>query len=222
MNIAKKEAVQAQFKDVYNIEIKKVRKCDLNYDDLVFPSKINIKQIQLRRKKAKSNHQIICNQKEKYVIYCPEEKVKQYANIIKNSNMEQMAVIPKQQKKHIKQYSFGKIVTLIFVGLIVGFVNGFFGGGGGMICVPLLIFCLGLKDKESHATAILVMLSISIVSIIIYLTNFEINYDISLYVVLGSIVGGIIGSLLLKRLSNLWIRIIFAFIMIFAGINIIF
>ena len=113
-------------------------------------------------------------------------------------------------------------VALIFVGLIVGFVNGFFGGGGGMICVPLLIFCLGLKDKESHATAILVMLSISIVSIIIYLTNFEINYDISLYVVLGSIVGGIIGSLLLKRLSNLWIRIIFAFIMIFAGINIIF
>jgi len=220
-NIQHNDLNQPQFKKVNAIDSVKIEKTPLKSVMLKEPLHKTAKNLKVDSKKSSTNQNNIYNKTEKCVIYCPEERVKQYANIIKNSQMEQMAVIPKQNRNESHKNTFSKIILLLVVGILIGFVNGFFGGGGGMICVPLLIFCLGLKDKESHATAILIMLSISLVSIFIYLTNFEIDYEIALYVVIGSVVGGIIGSLLLKRLSNLWIRLIFALIMIFAGINII-
>ena len=90
-----------------------------------------------------------------------------------------------------------------------------------MLCVPLLLFFLKLKDKMAHATAILIMLPISVVSIIVYISNFTIEFDTALYVVIGSVVGGVLGSLLLKKLSNVWIRAIFALVMVGAGIKMI-
>ena len=48
--------------------------------------------------------------------------------------------------------------------------SGFFGGGGGMLCVPLLQF-RGLDVKRAHATALIVILPLCIVSAAIYIAN---------------------------------------------------
>jgi uncharacterized membrane protein YfcA len=42
-----------------------------------------------------------------------------------------------------------------FGGLLIGFANGFFGGGGGMLAVPFLQHVLKEDEKVSHATAFL-------------------------------------------------------------------
>lgn len=113
------------------------------------------------------------------------------------------------------------IISIIF-GVFVGFINGFFGGGGGMIVVPVLIFLLGLEDKKAHATAILVILPISICSSVVYLLNNTIEYDKLLYTGVGFIVGGIIGALILNKINNKVLRIIFSIIMVVAGIKMLF
>ena len=41
------------------------------------------------------------------------------------------------------------ILGLIF-GVVIGFINGFFGGGGGMIVVPVLYYIFKLPEKVSH------------------------------------------------------------------------
>ena len=46
----------------------------------------------------------------------------------------------------------------LLTGSIIGFVNGFWGGGGGMICVPLLQNIIHLPEKKAHATTLLIML----------------------------------------------------------------
>ena len=46
-----------------------------------------------------------------------------------------------------------KVMVVVFSGA-VGFVNGFFGGGGGMLLVPLLEKAMKCPVKKSHATAI--------------------------------------------------------------------
>ena len=46
----------------------------------------------------------------------------------------------------------------IFSGGLTGFINGFFGGGGGMVCVPVLTGALKLSQKQAHATAIFFIL----------------------------------------------------------------
>ena len=59
----------------------------------------------------------------------------------------------------------------LITGAIIGFVNGFWGGGGGMVCVPLLQNVIGLPEKKSHATTLLIMLPLSIASLVVYLIN---------------------------------------------------
>ena len=115
-----------------------------------------------------------------------------------------------------------KVLIGIIGGLFVGFLSGFFGGGGGMIVVPLLTFALGLSEKESHATAILTILPISIASSIVYIASGNINFLQLLYASIGFVAGGIIGAVLLKKLNNKILRIIFALIMIIAGAKMVF
>ncbi len=114
--------------------------------------------------------------------------------------------------------SIAKISGLVVAGMIIGVINGFFGGGGGMICVPALLL-LGLVNKEAQATAILIMLPISIASAIIYYTNGFVEWETVLYVAIGSCLGGIIGAYLLKKLSNNVLQYVFAVVVLAAGIR---
>ena len=111
---------------------------------------------------------------------------------------------------------------LILCGVLIGFINGFFGGGGGMICVPLLENVLHLNNKYSHATAIAVIFPISFVSAIIYIFSGTLQTIPFVTVGSGVVLGGIIGSYFLKILPSKVVRIIFAIIMLLGGIRLLF
>ena len=116
-----------------------------------------------------------------------------------------------------------KIIILgIISGIFVGFINGFFGGGGGMIVVPVLYYIFKMPEKISHATALFIILPLSIASSIIYIIKGGVLSLNLLYSGIGFIVGGIMGALLLKKLNNKVLRVIFAFIMLVAGIKLLF
>lgn len=123
----------------------------------------------------------------------------------------------KQEKLTAKQ----KLI-LCLCGMLIGFINGFFGGGGGMICVPLLERVLHLQNKYSHATAIVVILPISFVSAVIYFLNGNFQSVPFLSVGSGVLLGGIVGSYFLKFLPSKIIRIIFVFVMLAGGIRLLF
>ena len=54
-------------------------------------------------------------------------------------------------------------------GALAGAVNGLFGGGGGMVLVPLLSGWCGMEGKRSFATCVAVILPLSAVSAAVYL-----------------------------------------------------
>ena len=60
---------------------------------------------------------------------------------------------------------------VLLTGALAGFVNGFFGAGGGMLVVPLLIVLVGLADKQAFSSAISIILPLTIVSLVIYAKN---------------------------------------------------
>jgi uncharacterized membrane protein YfcA len=111
---------------------------------------------------------------------------------------------------------------LVFFGLLTGFANGFFGGGGGMICVPLLIYADKEPVKKAHATAILIILPISIISGLFYYAFGSLDLSLLLKSGSGVVAGGLIGALLLNKLSNKFISILFAVIMLAAGLKLLF
>ncbi len=119
--------------------------------------------------------------------------------------------IDKKEKK--------EIMSSVLIGLIAGFVNGMFGGGGGMIVVPMLVFFLKRKQERAHATAIMIILPLSIVSGIFYASFCSLELAVAIPVCIGVTLGGIIGAFLLSKLSSKWIVVIFSLVMAFAGVK---
>jgi len=115
---------------------------------------------------------------------------------------------------------FKKILT-ITGGAGIGFINGFFGSGGGMLAVPLLNKGLKEETKVSHATAILAILPISIVSMVVYLIKGHFDAQPTLITGAGVIVGGVLGALVLKKMPPKITALVFSLLMIAGGVKMI-
>ncbi len=126
-----------------------------------------------------------------------------------------------KQKTKITKKNIAKKLMLVLIGGVIGFLNGFFGGGGGMVCVPTLEKFLNLDNKKAHATAIAVIFPLSVVSCAVYIFKGAIQSLPLMTVGLGVILGGILGSILLKYLSSNVIRVIFAVLMLAGGLRLI-
>lgn len=101
-------------------------------------------------------------------------------------------------------------------GLFVGFLNGLFGAGGGMIAVPALRW-LGLEEAKAHATSISITLPLAVASGLLYLraSHFALS-DAWIYLP-GGVVGAIVGALLLQKLKIKWLQRIFSLVVIFSA-----
>ena len=110
----------------------------------------------------------------------------------------------------------------VLKGCVAGFLNGVFGGGGGMIVVPMLIYLLGCPPQKAHATAIFIILPLSIISGLFYLSFGVLMPSLALPTVVGVVGGGAFGALLLCKLSNKWLVIIFSVVMALAGLRLLF
>ena len=106
---------------------------------------------------------------------------------------------------------------LLLTGGAVGLVNGFLGGGGGVFAVVALTMFLGLPQKNAHATALLVILPVSVVSAAVYIFSVGLDVWQTLAVTAGVTAGGVLGSVLLKKADNEKLRLVFGFILILAG-----
>ena len=134
--------------------------------------------------------------------------------------MKKQKTSKKDNQKH-KKSQIGKKIMLLLLGGMIGFINGFFGGGGGMICVPTLEKALKLDNKRAHATAIAVIFPLSLISCAIYKFKGSIQSLPLLTVGLGVLAGGIAGSISLKYIPSKVLRIIFAIIMFVGGVRLV-
>ena len=64
--------------------------------------------------------------------------------------------------RQCQKLSKGRQIAVILAGLAIGVVTGLFGAGGGMLTVPALTFIAKFDEKHSHATAIAVILPLSV------------------------------------------------------------
>ena len=86
-----------------------------------------------------------------------------------------------------------------------------------MVVVPLLNKVFGLDQKKAQATALFVILPISLVSTIVYLCYNSIDFGSGWPVIAGIIGGGVIGASLLNKLNNKTVKGIFVFFMLLGG-----
>ena len=112
-----------------------------------------------------------------------------------------------------------KYLKSIIIGIITGFINGFFGSGGGTIVVPAMVMLLGLDEHRAHATAISVILPLTIISVIFYINNDYTDWNITWKVILGGAAGGYLGAKLMNICPENVLRRLFAVFMIIAAVR---
>ena len=97
-------------------------------------------------------------------------------------------------------------------GTAAGLVNGLFGGGGGMVLVPLLNGWCGLAGKQAFATCVAAILPLSAVSA-------AFDWAAALPYLIGGLVGGLVGGRLFHRVSVTWLRGLFAAFLLYGGVR---
>ena len=107
----------------------------------------------------------------------------------------------------------------LFLAALIGCVNGFFGGGGGMLCVPFLEKVIKMPTKKAHATAIAIIAPITLFSACVYLFKGAAPFPELWYSTGGVVAGGIVGALLLNKLPSGIVGGVFALMMAAAGIR---
>lgn len=113
----------------------------------------------------------------------------------------------------------GDKIRRILCGLGTGAANGLFGGGGGMIAVPLLNTAAKYSEKEAHATAILVIAPLCAISAAIYSFGGFFDKSVVIPAATGNIFGGLLGAALLDKLPAVWVKAAFVALMLAAGIR---
>lgn len=112
----------------------------------------------------------------------------------------------------------GEGLVVVFAGLGIGLVNGLLGAGGGMVAVPLLK-ALGFEQKQAHINAVAIILPISLLSGALYLIKDYVNLSEAVIYMPTGILGAALGTIILKKISPVWLKRVFALFMIYAGIR---
>ena len=107
---------------------------------------------------------------------------------------------------------------LMIFGALAGLCNGLFGSGGGMVVVPFLKKT-GLSAVKAHATAIAVILPLTVLSIWRYSSFGSFDTKVLTLVCIGGVAGGITGSKLLKKFSPRFLRYGFSAVVIVAAVR---
>lgn len=100
-----------------------------------------------------------------------------------------------------------------------GLINGFFGGGGGMILVPLLSGKCGLDRQKAFATSVAIIAPLCALSAAIYWYRGALDFGAALPYLLGGLMGGLIGGRVFKKLSVKWLRRVFALLILYGGLK---
>ena len=107
----------------------------------------------------------------------------------------------------------------LLAGHAAGFVNGFFGAGGGMVLVPLLIWLVGLPDKLAFSSAISIILPLCVVSLVIYGRHDMLPLSDALPYLIGGAGGGVLAGLWFQKVPAKWLHLALGALILLGGVR---
>ena len=100
-----------------------------------------------------------------------------------------------------------------------GLANGLFGGGGGMVFLPILSRWGNLKSRQLYATCVAVIFPVCAVSAAMYLWRGGMDWASALPYLAGGLLGGWLGGKFYGRVSTKVLKWIFAAFLFYAGVR---
>jgi uncharacterized membrane protein YfcA len=105
-------------------------------------------------------------------------------------------------------------VLLVLLGLAAGTLGSLLGLGGGFLVVPVLLLWRHMNPRMATGTAVVVILASALVTIWRRGVQGHIDWPTGAIIAIGGVGGAFLGSWLAGVLDPLWIRRIFAFVLV--------
>jgi len=109
--------------------------------------------------------------------------------------------------------------VLVPVGLLVGFLSGMMGVGGGNMMVPAMVLLAGFPQVLAQGTSLLAMVPAGIVGAHAHWQLGNVARALLPGVIPGILLGTLAGSALAMRLPELALRLAFAAILVYTGVK---
>jgi len=122
-----------------------------------------------------------------------------------------------------KQISSGRrVIGGGIIGLVIGFMAGLLGIGGGVFIVPLLIYFLKVPTKIAAATSIFIVVFSSFSAFVTHISLADTNWKFILLAALFSFTGGQVGSrIMAEKLRGRTVRRIFGLVLLVFALKLI-
>jgi uncharacterized protein len=115
--------------------------------------------------------------------------------------------------------SWGSAGMFLMIGCVTGFVSGMMGVGGGAAMVPLLVILGNMGQHLAQGTSLLAMVPASMSGAITHYRLGNVRINIVWGLTIGAIIGGYLGATAARAFSELYLRLVFAFICFWMGIR---
>ena len=112
-----------------------------------------------------------------------------------------------------------KHLGAILAGFCCGIINGLFGGGGGMILVPLLTLLTPIQEDQVFPASISIVLPICLVSLSVLAWQGQLYFTSAIVYLVSGALGGMIAGQWGHRIPQLWLHRLLGLLIAWGGIR---
>jgi len=118
------------------------------------------------------------------------------------------------EDRFAEKYTAAGWLRMGVTGLVVGFLTGFFGVGGGFLIVPALVLVVGLPMHYAVGTSLLAIAINAVWGLLGHLGYGDIDWGLTALFVVGGILGVLVGGKVAGRVPENRLRLAFAVLIV--------
>ncbi len=107
----------------------------------------------------------------------------------------------------------------LIAGLVMGFLSGLLGIGGGTVMVPALYYIFHLTMKQAIGTSLFVILFASLSGFIAHRREKQVNLKLGLTLGIAGMAGAVVGGFSTTFISDFWLKALFGVLLLFCAIQ---
>ncbi|MEE8717506.1 MAG: sulfite exporter TauE/SafE family protein [Coriobacteriales bacterium] len=104
------------------------------------------------------------------------------------------------------------------LGMVVGFLSGYLGLGGGFLIVPILQWAFGFSMKQATGTSLVSVAILAIPAFVMHALLGHVHWVFGIIMILGALVGTRLGAAILRKVNDRLLTGLFGVVLVLSGI----